>query len=134
MEYFPFNKKLEELTVQSDKACGVMTSKYEPGGGPNINYPSEGTPIIGHNIDGIKDSIKQMNLEENYGNGFVYENNDRGGLEYGIIKFKEFTNLSDKPRYSHLKRMAQESLLNNSVSARVSQLVKEVFLPLCKER
>lgn len=134
VSYFPFNKKLEELAVQSDKSCGVMTSVFEPCGRPNINYPAEGTPIIGHNIDGIKDSTKQMNIEENSGNGFVYEDNDRQGLEYGVIKFKEFTSLSDKSRYSHSKRIAQESLLNNSASVRVSQLINEVFLPLCRER
>ncbi|MFH1503570.1 MAG: glycogen/starch synthase [Candidatus Diapherotrites archaeon] len=134
VSYSHFNKKLEELAIQSDKTFGVITSIYEPCGSPNINYPAEGTPIIGHNVDGIKDSVKQLNLEENLGNGFVFENNDIRGLEYGIGCMKEFANLPEKLRYIHSKRIAQESLLSNSASVRTSQLVQEVFLPLCKER
>ena len=134
VSYFHYNKKLEELAVQSDNAFGDINSIYEPCGGPNINYPAEGTLIVGHNVDGIKDSVKQLNIEENLGNGFVFENNDLGGLEHGISYMKEFANLPEKLRYTHLKRIAQESLLNNSASVRISQLVKEIFLPLYEER
>lgn len=134
ISFFTFNKDIEDLVKKSDNVYGLMTSHYEPCGGPNINYPLEGVLIIGHNIDGIKDSTKQLNIRQNTGNGFVFGNNDIGGLEYGISQMQRFSKLSDRARYSQYKRIAQESLINNSADTRVRQIVKEVLTPLYLEK
>lgn len=134
VSYFPFNKDLEELLKKSDNAYGLMTSNYEPCGGPNINYPLEGVLIIGHNIDGIKDSTKQLNIRHNFGNGFVFNDNNLGGLEYGISQMKKFAKLSDRAKYTQYKRIAQESLINNSSDNRIKQIVQNVLYPLYEEK
>ncbi|MBN1274845.1 glycogen/starch synthase [Candidatus Woesearchaeota archaeon] len=131
--YHPFSKDLEELVKQSDNAYGVMTPNYEPCGGPNLNYPVEGTLIIGHAIDGVKDTVKELHVANSTGNGFPFETNDRQGLEYGIRQMKKFSALPEKMRYQHYIRIAQASLLEHSTTSRVKQLTKDIFLPLYEE-
>jgi len=134
VSYFPFDKKIEDLIKKSDNTYGLMTPHYEPCGGPNINYPLEGVLIIGYNIDGIRDSTKQLNIRQNTGNGFVFEDNNLCGLEYGISQMKKFSKLSDRARYAQYKRIAQESLINNSADTRVRQISHEILIPLYEEK
>ena len=111
-----------------------MTPNNEPCGGQNINYPAEGTLIIGHQIDGLIDSVHELNIEKSTGNGVPFKNNNKEGLEYGIVKMKEFAALEDKLRYNQLIRIAEETLKNNSSTARAKQLIEEVFIPLYEEK
>jgi|GEM_PF-1784772 len=134
VSFFTFKKELEELVKKSDNVYGLMTSNYEPCGGPNINYPLEGVLMIGHNIDGIRDSTSQLNIRENKGNGFLFNDNNLSGLEYGISSMKKFSKLSDRAKYTQYKRIAQESLINNSSDGRIKQIVQEVLWPLYEEK
>ena len=131
--YQAFDKGLEELVKRSDNAYGVMTPNYEPCGGPNLNYPVEGTLIVGHAIDGIKDTVKAMDPTLNTGNGFPFEHNDKPGLEYGIRQMKQFSTLPEMARYQQLIRVAQEMLLAHNTQKRVKELTEDLFLPLYEE-
>ncbi|OQA67806.1 MAG: glycogen synthase [Candidatus Diapherotrites archaeon ADurb.Bin253] len=132
--YSKFDGNLEKRAIRTDNAYGLMTPNNEPCGGQNINYPAEGTLIIGHQIDGLIDSVHELNIEKSTGNGFPFKNNNKEGLEYGIVKMKEFAALEDKLRYNQLIRIAEETLKNNSSTARAKQLIEEVFLPLYEEK
>ncbi len=134
VSYFPFDKRTEDLVKKSDNVYGLEHPHYEPCGGPNINYPLEGILIIGYNIDGIKDSTKQLRIRENFGNGFVFDYNNLAGLEFGISQMKKFSKLSDRARYTQYKRIAQESLINNSADTRIRQISNEILIPLYEEK
>ena len=129
----PFSKEIEELAKQSNRTYGVMTSSYEPCGGPNINYPVEGALMIAHAIDGLKDTVIPLDVAKATGTGFPYEHNDAAGLEYGVSKMKEFSKLSDIVRYTQLIRVAEHGLRINSAASRAKHLVEDLFLPLYKE-
>ncbi|MGV8141581.1 MAG: glycogen/starch synthase [Candidatus Woesearchaeota archaeon] len=132
--YMPFNKKMEKLVKNSDNTYGLMTSEYEPCGGPNLNYPLEGILIGAHAIDGLKDTVKHLDVKKSVGNGFPYENNDSTGLEYCISEIVKFASLPDNIRYQQYTRIAKETLLQHASAPRAKRLVEEIFLPLYHEK
>jgi glycogen synthase len=132
--YQQFDSKIEELVKHSDNSYGLMTSGYEPCGGPNINYPLEGVLMCAHAVDGLKDSVNPMDIARSLGNGFPYENNDRRGLEYGMSKLVEFATLPERVRYEQYIRIAKETLSKNASAPRAKRLVEEIFLPLIYEK
>jgi len=134
VSYQPFDKNLEELAKISDNAYGLMTSTYEPCGGPNLNYPLGGTLMIGHAVDGIKDTVIPLDIENGKGNGFPYFSNDLDGLESAIIKMCDFASKTDGVRYQEYSRIAKETLKNHSAKARIKQVAEDIFLPLLYEK
>ena len=131
--YAPFDKSIEELAKQSNKVSGVMTSDYEPCGGPNINYPVEGTLMIAHAIDGLKDTVTSLDAVASTGTGFPYNDNNKAGLEYGIQQMKKFSKLNDSLRYHQHIRIAERGLRVNSAASRAKHMVQDLFLPLYEE-
>ena len=132
--YVPFNKLTEEQFKKSDNTYALMTPSYEPCGGPNLNYPLEGSLVVGYAVDGIKDSVFEMNPQNNTGTGFPYENNDYGGLNYGLTQMKKFANLPANERYSQYIRIAKDRLKESSAKNIVKRIENEVFLPLYEEK
>jgi glycogen synthase len=134
VSYQPFDRNLENLAKVSDNTYGLMTSTYEPCGGPNLNYPLGGTLVIGHAVDGIKDTVIPLDIENGKGNGFPYFSNDLDGLESAIIKMCDFASKTDEIKYSEYTRIAKETLKNHSAKARIKQVAEEIFLPLLYEK
>lgn len=132
--YTKFNSDLEAKAIKSDNAYGLMTPNFEPCGGQNVNYPAEGTLIVGHHIDGLRDTVSPLDIEKSTGNGFPFEDNDLGGLEYGVSEMKKFSSLEDNLRYFQYIRIAEETLKNHSSTERAKQLIEEIFLPLYEEK
>ncbi|MGV8171524.1 MAG: glycogen/starch synthase, partial [Candidatus Woesearchaeota archaeon] len=132
--YQSFDKKIEKKVKGSDNTYGLMTSEFEPCGGPNLNYPLEGILIGAHSIDGLKDTVKSINVTNNTGNGFPYNDNNSGGLDYCISEMIKFANLDDNTRYGHLIRIANEHLTKYASAPRMKRLVEEIFLPLYHEK
>ncbi|MFA6072579.1 MAG: glycogen/starch synthase [Candidatus Woesearchaeota archaeon] len=125
--YSKFDKRIEEKIKESDNSYGLLTSNFEPCGGPNLNYPVEGTLIVGHAIDGIKDTVTTDN-------GFPYQHNNIQDLEGAIVKMKEFASRSDRERYIDYIKIANTFLAKYSPASRASKLVDEIFMPLYEER
>jgi hypothetical protein len=98
-----------------------------------LNYPLEGTLIGAHAIDGLRDTVKHLDLAKSMGNGFPYENNNKDGLEYCISEIVKFASLPDNIRYPQLVRIAKETQQKYSSSIRAKRLVEEIFLPLYYE-
>lgn len=128
-----FERPLEELIKRCHSSVAVMTPHYEPCGGPNINYPAEGTLVVGHAVDGIRDTVTPLDVENDKGTGFPFDDNDYGGLDYGFSKFVSFMQLPDDVIYRQLMRIAKHHLDNHSGSARARLLTNEVFWPLWEE-
>ena len=77
-------------------------------------------------------NIENLDIINNTGNGFPYEHNNIGGLNYAISKLSEFDRLSDKERYDHLIRMAKENIEKHSIHKTVDQY-KEIIMQLYAE-
>jgi glycogen synthase len=129
-----YNKKWEELAVRSDNVYDLMTPISEPCGNQNINHPFEGTLVIGHAIDGIKDTVHQLDWINSTGNGFPYNNNDVWDLDKAFSKMKQFAWLPDNERYIQLIRIANETQKTHSASSRTAQVLREIFIPLYEEK
>jgi glycogen synthase len=132
--YMPFSKLTEEYFKKSDNTYSLMTSSYEPCGGPNLNYPLEGSLVVGHAVDGIKDSVTELDVGKNYGTGFPYNVNDYQGLDYGLSQMKKFANLPEKERYNQYIRIAKERIQESSSKNIVKRIENEIFLPLYEEK
>jgi len=132
--YMSYNKKMENLIKSSDNAYGIMTSEYEPCGGPNLNYPLEGILIGAHAIDGLRDTVKQLDILKSVGNGFPYENNNSIGLGYCTSEIAKFASLPENIRYPQLIRIAKETQNQHASAPRAKRLVEEIFLPLYHEK
>lgn len=132
--YFKYKKELEEKAIRSDNSYDIMTPWTEPCGKQNINDPLEGTLVIGHAIDGIKDTLHLLDVANSKGNGFPYNNNNLEGLDWAISQMNKFASLNDSERYMQYIRIANETLRIHSSSAKASQLVKEILYPLYEEK
>jgi len=133
VSYSKFKSEIEDLAMRSDMVYGLMTSNYEPCGKPNIIYPGEGVLVLGHKVGGIADSVKNIDIKNNTGNGFLYDTNNLNGLESGIKNLIKFNNLDTNTRYDHLKRIANENLVNHSVEKMVNEY-KDIIFQLYEER
>jgi len=132
--YSVFEEEIEELAKSSWKVYGLMTPHIEPCGGPNIRYPARGVPIIGHDIDGIHDSVTPLDWERGNGNGFVYSPNTAEALKGAMAYAHRFYSQSDEVIMRNLTRIAKESAEKNSAKTRANEYKEKIIIPLFEER
>ena len=105
--FIPFVEQLSTLgKVGADFI--LMPSRYEPSGLPQMEVLRFGTLPIVRATGGLKDSITPLDIQNNTGNGFVFEIPDKTGLEYGIKKAIEFYQKDEKIKERTLKRVMKE--------------------------
>jgi glycogen synthase len=131
--YFQFSEELENFVKESDNSYGLMTPRFEPCGGQNINYPAEATLVVGHAIDGIKDTVHKFDAAKSKGNGIPYAPNNAHELDKAFSEMKAIANLPEDIRYEQYIRIANETLRNHSSLAFAKKIVNEVFLPVYEE-
>lgn len=88
-----------------------MTPHFEPCGYQNLNYPMEGVLVVGHAVDGIADSVRELNASHNTGTGFPYIGNTKEGLFAATERMTHFANQAPHVRYPQLERIARESVI-----------------------
>ena len=116
----------------------LMPSLFEPCGLPQMISPIYGTLPIVHDTGGLHDTVSHINIDENRGNGFVFENYDENGLFWGIDEAVKFYSLPSKTREAVLKRVMEESKakFNHDVTAAAykniyEQMLKRPLVPTC---
>ena len=67
-----------------------MPSSFEPCGLPQMIGTRYGALPIAHATGGLIDTVKHLNVEENSGNGFLFEHFSAEGLHWDIDKAMEF--------------------------------------------
>ncbi|MCF7920227.1 MAG: glycogen/starch synthase [Candidatus Cloacimonetes bacterium] len=87
----------------------LMPSRYEPCGLPQMEAPKFGTLPVVHATGGLKDTINQLDVCKNKGNGFLFYLNDRIGLEYGIVEALEFYKLPPEIKEVQIQRIMMEA-------------------------
>jgi len=114
-----FDVNMEHLAYGASDFV-LMPSLFEPCGLPQMIGSIYGALAVAHNTGGIQDTIFPLAVDQNRGNGFVFETYDAGGLFWAIEQAMDFFNLPTKVRKGQISRIMKESLstFNHAVTAR----------------
>lgn len=103
-----FNAQLEHLSYGASDFI-LMPSLYEPCGLPQMIAPIYGSLPIAHNTGGIHDTITTLDIENNCGNGFLFDVFDSNGLLWAIGKAMKFYERPPETKARHIARIMKTS-------------------------
>jgi starch synthase/alpha-amylase len=118
-----FDYQLEHLTYAAADFI-LMPSRFEPCGLPQMIAPLYGALPVAHDTGGIHDTIKDLNVENNFGNGFLFKTFDANGLFYAINQAMNFYNLPDRTKAKQIKRVITESAAQFTYVATARQYIE----------
>ncbi len=115
-----FNEKLEHLAYGAADFV-LMPSSFEPCGLPQMIGAIYGALPVAHDTGGIHDTVKHLDVSNNFGNGFVFETFDSNGLFWAISEAMRFYRLPQAVRSRQIKRIMQQSAetFNHTVTAKL---------------
>jgi starch synthase/alpha-amylase len=103
-----FSNELEHLAYGAADFI-LMPSSFEPCGLPQMIAPIYGALPVAHDTGGIHDTISDIDVSNNSGNGFLFKNFDANGLYWAIDQAMQFYNLPEKIRAAQIKRIMEKS-------------------------
>ncbi len=103
-----FDNSLEHLAYAASDFI-LMPSRFEPCGLPQMIAPLYGSLPVAHDTGGIHDTITHLDVDQNRGNGFLFETFDANGLFWAIEQAMAFYNLPQKIKIPQIKRIMLES-------------------------
>ena len=114
-----FNDQLERLAYAASDFI-LMPSLFEPCGLPQMIAPIYGSLPVAHDTGGIHDTIRHLNVEKNFGNGFLFNDFDSDGLMWAIEEAMKFYDLAPDIRARQIGRIMKESAtaFNHPATAR----------------
>jgi len=118
-----FNNRLEHLAYGASDFI-LMPSRFEPCGLPQMIAPLYGSLPIVHDTGGIHDTISDLDVENNSGNGFLFKTFDANGLLWAINQAMSFYNLPDRVKAKQLKRVMKESAARFTHAATARQYIE----------
>ena len=131
-----FDERLSRLAYGASDFV-LMPSLFEPCGLPQMIGPIYGTLPVAHDTGGIHDTIVQMDVDNNRGNGFLFNIFDSGGLLWAIEQAMHFYKLPGEIKELQTERIMNQSLatFNHAVTAgRYIKLYEKMLLrPLINE-
>jgi len=97
----------------------LMPSSFEPCGLPQMIGSIYGALPIAHDTGGIHDTVSQLNIKRDTGNGFLFETFDENGLSWAIDQAMRFYMLPQGERKRQINRIMTQSMLtfNHKVTA-----------------
>jgi glycogen synthase len=105
-----FDEKLARLAYAGSDFV-VMPSLFEPCGLPQMIAPLYGTLAVARSTGGIYDTVRPLDVDSSYGNGFRFDDYDSGGLRWAIDRAMKFTTLPAEVREREIRRIMRESKL-----------------------
>lgn len=87
----------------------LMPSRFEPCGLPQMTCQYYGSLPIVHNTGGLSDTVDHLDLNNNTGNGFSFNDYDDGGLLWGITEAMRFYNQPAQIRQRTVSRIMDEA-------------------------
>lgn len=105
-----FDERLSRLAYGASDFV-LMPSLFEPCGLPQMICPIYGTLPVAHDTGGIHDTIVQMDVDNNRGNGFLFNIFDSGGLLWAIEQAMHFYKLPGE-----IKELQTERIMNQSLA------------------
>ncbi|SDT94112.1 MULTISPECIES: glycogen synthase [Desulfobacula] len=101
-----------------------MPSSFEPCGLPQMVGGIYGTLPIVHDTGGLHDTIRQLDHENNTGNGFLFNVHDAAGLKWAVDKAMEFHFLDPDIKEVQINRIMIESVLEFNHSRCAEEYIK----------
>ncbi|MDD3049906.1 MAG: glycogen/starch synthase [Candidatus Cloacimonetes bacterium] len=132
ISYRPFSEPLGNLGKAGSDFI-LMPSRYEPCGLPQMEAPRLGTLPIVRATGGLKDTITHLDFTNGYGNGFVFNDADRYGLEFGIKEALRFYSQPYSVKEGNLRRIMQESMEKFNLKNTAEEYIK-IYKRLTEER
>jgi starch synthase len=113
-----FNEWLEHLAYGAADFV-LMPSLFEPCGLPQMIGAIYGALPVVHDTGGLHDTVVQLDVNNNLGNGFKFETYDSGGLFWAIQEAMRFYKLPPKIKARQIERIMTESIasFNHDVTA-----------------
>ncbi len=104
---------VEELSHQAFAASDfiLMPSSFEPCGLPQMVGCIYGALPVVHDTGGLHDTIRQMDVENHTGNGFLFNVHDSGGLKWAVDRAMDFFRLDADVRENQVRRVMIEGVL-----------------------
>ncbi|OVE75846.1 glycogen synthase [bacterium E08(2017)] len=87
----------------------LMPSLFEPCGLPQMVGSIYGSLPIVHDTGGLHDTVKHIDLERNFGNGFVFKHYDANGFSWAIDQAMSFYKLPKKVRNPLIEKIMRDS-------------------------
>ena len=101
-----------------------MPSSFEPCGLPQMIAPIYGSLPVAHDTGGIHDTIQDLDVKHNAGNGFLFKNFDPDGLWWAVQQAMIFYNLPPATRKKQIQRIMTESATNFTHAATARQYIQ----------
>jgi starch synthase/alpha-amylase len=120
---YDFSNDLEHLAYGASDFI-LMPSRFEPCGLPQMIAPLYGALPVAHDTGGIHDTITDLDVDKNTGNGFLFETFDAGGLFWAIEQAMAFYNLPQKVKTKQIKRIMSESQVTFTHANTARQYIK----------
>jgi starch synthase len=103
-----FNNELEHLAYGASDFI-LMPSSFEPCGLPQMIAPIYGTLPVAHETGGIHDTVVHLDVDQNKGNGFLFNTFDSYGFFWAVEQAMIFYNLPQNVKTKQIKRIMNES-------------------------
>ena len=103
-----FNEKLARLAYAASDFV-LMPSLFEPCGLPQMIGPLYGSLPVARDTGGIHDTILNMDVENDDGNGFLFETYDSEGLLWAVKQAMEFYHLPLEQKECQIERVMVEN-------------------------
>jgi starch synthase/alpha-amylase len=87
----------------------LMPSSFEPCGLPQMIAPIYGALPVAHDTGGIHDTIIDLDVTRNQGNGFLFNTFDSNGLFWAIRQAMNFYTLPKNIKHPQIERIMKES-------------------------
>ncbi len=106
-----FDEKLTRLAYGAADFV-IMPSRYEPCGLPQMIGAIYGVLPIAYDTGGIHDTVEQLDMKKNTGNGFLFGNYHLKGLFSAINRALKFYALPPEKKHPQIRRIMQQSREN----------------------
>jgi starch synthase len=113
-----FNERLAHLAYGASDFV-LMPSSFEPCGLPQMIGTIYGALPVAHDTGGIHDTVVHLDVDNNTGNGFLFNTFDPTGLSWAIDQAMKFHRLPAKERKKQVKRIMRQgaATFNHKVTA-----------------
>jgi len=103
-----FSEHLEHVCYAASDFI-LMPSLFEPCGLPQMIAPKYGSLPVAHDTGGIHDTVFPLVVENDTGNGFLFEHYNSEGLFWAIDQAMHFFNLAPEIRHPQIRRIMKQS-------------------------
>jgi starch synthase/alpha-amylase len=102
-----FNERSARLAYGASDFV-LMPSSFEPCGLPQMIGAIYGALPVAHDTGGIHDTVTHLDVDNNTGNGFLFNTFDPGGLSWAIDQAMQFYRLPAKEKQKQVKRIMMQ--------------------------